>query len=340
MDNKSKLILSESRVNVSLDDVREKSLSILIKAGCKKDYANKIIDHLIDSDLSGVESHGVVRTLQYLDEYQQGYLLPNVVPKLTKDSLTTINVDGQGGLGIPAIDMATEEGIAVAKSNGMCAVAIRNIGHTGRLGAFAEKAANRGFLFILCGGGARDNWRMVAPYGGKKALLPTNPWCLGIPGGLRGPVVLDCATSKIAGGWIKAARIANAKLPKGMIIDKNGLPTDNPNDFFSGGAILPKGEALGYGLATIGELICDAMLGPATVECNTLILLVDTTRYRHPDIFNNAAEEILSELRDCPPAKGFERVEIPGEREQKNREISKTIMLPKKIWAAIQKSSI
>ena len=340
MDNKSKLILSESRVNVSLDDVREKSLSILIKAGCKKDYANKIIDHLIDSDLSGVESHGVVRTLQYLDEYQQGYLLPNVVPKLTKDSLTTINVDGQGGLGIPAIDMATEEGIAVAKSNGMCAVAIRNIGHTGRLGAFAEKAANRGFLFILCGGGARDKWRMVTPYGGKKALLPTNPWCLGIPGGLRGPVVLDCATSKIAGGWIKAARIANAKLPKGMIIDKNGLPTDNPNDFFSGGAILPKGEALGYGLATIGELICDAMLGPATVECNTLILLVDTTRYRHPDIFKNAAEEILSELRDCPPAKGFERVEIPGEREQKNREISKTIMLPKKIWAAIQKSSI
>jgi len=340
MDNKSKLILSESRVNVSLDDVREKSLSILIKAGCKKDYANKIIDHLIDSDLSGVESHGVVRTLQYLDEYQQGYLLPNVVPKLTKDSLTTINVDGQGGLGIPAIDMATEEGIAVAKSNGMCAVAIRNTGHTGRLGAFAEKAANRGFLFILCGGGARDKWRMVAPYGGKKALLPTNPWCLGIPGGLRGPVVLDCATSKIAGGWIKAARIANAKLPKGMIIDKNGLPTDNPNDFFSGGAILPKGEALGYGLATIGELICDAMLGPATVECNTLILLVDTTRYRHPDIFKNAAEEILSELRDCPPAKGFERVEIPGEREQKNREISKTIMLPKKIWAAIQKSSI
>lgn len=340
MDNKSKLILSESRVNVSLDDVREKSLSILIKAGCKKDYANKIIDHLIDSDLSGVESHGVVRTLQYLDEYQQGYLLPNVVPKLTKDSLTTINVDGQGGLGIPAINMATEEGIAVAKSNGMCAVAIRNIGHTGRLGAFAEKAANRGFLFILCGGGARDKWRMVAPYGGKKALLPTNPWCLGIPGGLRGPVVLDCATSKIAGGWIKAARIANAKLPKGMIIDKNGLPTDNPNDFFSGGAILPKGEALGYGLATIGELICDAMLGPATVECNTLILLVDTTRYRHPDIFKNAAEEILSELRDCPPAKGFERVEIPGEREQKNREISKTIMLPKKIWAAIQKSSI
>ena len=73
---------------------------------------------------------------------------------------------------------------------------------------------------------------MVAPYGGTKALLPTNPWCLGIPGGLKGPVILDCATSKIAGGWIKAARLANAELPKDMIIDKNGLPTQNPNDFF------------------------------------------------------------------------------------------------------------
>jgi uncharacterized oxidoreductase len=340
MANKSKLILSESRVCVALDDIREKSLRILMKAGCTKEYANQIIDHLIDSDLSGVESHGVVRTLQYLDEYQQGYLLPNVVPKVTKDSLTKINIDGQGGLGIPALNVATEEGIAAAKLNGMCAVAIRNTGHTGRLGAFAEKAANQGCLFILCGGGARDKWRMVAPYGGTKALLPTNPWCLGIPGGLKGPVILDCATSKIAGGWIKAARLANAELPKDMIIDKNGLPTQNPNDFFSGGAILPKGEALGYGLATIGELICDAMLGPAKVESNTLILMIDTTSYRNPDIFKKAAEEILSELRDCPPAKGFVNVEIPGEREKKNREISKTILLPEKIWAAIQKSSI
>ena len=92
-------------------------------------------------------------------------------------------MDGLGGIGILAMDVATKAGIHAARAKGVAAIAVRNTGHTGRLGGFAEQAASEGFLFIACGGGARDRWRMVAPHGGAKAVLPTNPWCLGIPGG-------------------------------------------------------------------------------------------------------------------------------------------------------------
>lgn len=332
MTGTGKLDLAEARVSVSILDARQAALRVLDRAGCTAGTAREIVDHLIDADLCGVESHGIFRALQYADEYRRGYLQPNAEPSLDSTRPPTLHIDGHGGIGITAMSLAVQAGIDAARRHGVTAIAVRNTGHTGRLGAFAETAAKAGCLFIACGGGARERWRMVAPHGGSKAVLPTNPWCLGIPGGAFGPVVLDSATGQIAGGWIYAARRAGALLREGAIIDHAGRPTRNPADYFAGGAILPKGGALGYGLATMAELICDAMLGPATVECNTFILMVDTTRYRGPGAMQQAAEEILQELRNCPPAKGLDTVQVPGEREHARRSAKTKLDLPAKIW--------
>ncbi|MFZ1816203.1 MAG: Ldh family oxidoreductase [Rhizobiaceae bacterium] len=334
-----KLILSEERVVVPVHEARVAGITILKKAGCSEDDCREIVEHLLDADLSGVESHGIMRVLQYHDEFQRGYLMANAVPQISNTGPSTLFVDGGGGLGIPAMRVATQSGISAAHEKGLVAIAVRNTGHTGRLGAFAEMAASAGILFIACGGGARDRWRMVAPHGGSKAILPTNPWCMGIPGGDDGPVVIDCATSQIAGGWIYAARRAGAELPKGCIVDRNGNATQDPEDYFAGGAILPKGGVLGYGLATMGELICDAMLGPATVESNTFILMVDTSCYREAGVFQVAAEEILTDLRTCPPAEGFEKVEIPGERERNRKAGSENVLLPERTWEMLRSAA-
>lgn len=336
MSGTGKLDLAEARVSVSIRNVRQAALRVLDRAGCKAQTAREIVDHLIDADLCGVESHGIFRALQYADEYRRGYLQPNAEPSLDNTRPPTLHIDGHGGIGITAMSLAVQAGIDAARRHGVSAIAARNTGHTGRLGAFAETAAKAGCLFIACGGGARERWRMVAPHGGSKAVLPTNPWCLGIPGGALGPVVLDCAAGQIAGGWIYAARRAGALLPEGAIIDHAGHPTRNPADYFAGGAILPKGGALGYGLATMAELICDAMLGPARVECNTFVLMVDTTRCRGPGPMQQAAEEILQELRNCPPAKGFDTVQVPGEREHARRSGKTSLDLPAKIWADLR----
>ncbi len=330
-----KLVYEGERVAVPADEAFRAVEAVLARAGCPDETARIVADHLVDSGLSGVESHGVMRCLQYAEQFRSGYMDP--AASLIYDTDPVPIVDGRGGIGIPAMHLAAQEAVATARRTGVAAVAIRNVGHTGRLGAYAERIAGQGCLSIIIGGGGRENWRQVAPYGGRKALLPTNPYCIGMPGGLQGPVVLDFATAMIAGGWIYAARNAGARLPEGVLIDPDGMPSTDPEDYFRGGAILPAGGPKGYAMAVLAELIGEAMLGPATTEMNWLMVVLDTTRYRSASAIQGVAEEILAELRDCPPAPGFDRVQVPGERESdaRRRARAEGLLLPAPTWRQI-----
>jgi len=142
----------------------------------------------------------------------------------------------------------------------------------------------------------------------------------------------------LAGGWIYAARAAGLALPAGAVIDRDGAPTTDPEDWVAGGAILPKGGALGYGLALVAELVGEAMLGPVERgEINWMVLAVDCTRHRAPAAMQAAAEEILAEIRACPPLPGVARVEIPGERERDRaaRADPGLLHLPRPVWDRI-----
>jgi LDH2 family malate/lactate/ureidoglycolate dehydrogenase len=333
---RSKLEFRGAHLGVAADDATARLAGIFRALGSIGDIAEEVAAHLVDANLCGVESHGVVRVLQYAQQFRSGYMRAGVEPSIKEAAAGRHEVDGQGGIGIPAMRMAFDEGCRLARGTGIAALAVRNVGHTGRHGAFAERAAEEEMLTFLMGGGNRKTWRQVAPHGGRKALLPTNPWCIGIPGGTRGPVVLDFATSKIAGGWIYAAHSAGALLPEGCVIDRHGHPTRNPEDYFAGGAILPSGEHKGYGLALMAELIAEAMLGPVTAEANWLLIVIDATRYRDTLGMAGTAEDILAELRDCPPAPGFASVDIPGERERDHRAMSGgKITVPEATWTQI-----
>ena len=338
LSSHSKLTLNSDRVALPAADVQRVIESILQRSGCSSTVAHEVADHLIDTELCGVESHGVMRVMQYADQFAKGVMDPKVEAAIVKNERSGDEVDGHGGIGIPAMRLAVDHCVSLAKDRGIAALPVRHVGHTGRLGAFAERAANDGCLVIIIGGGGRQNWRQVTPYGGRKALLPTNPFCFGIPGGQNGPVIVDFATSIIAGGWLYAARAAGAKVPFGSIMTRDGELSDDPAEYFNGGAILPKGGAMGYGLAVMAELICEAMLGPVTTEVNWYVIAVDTRRYREPHVMMNVAEEILAELRDCPPAKDVTRVEVPGERERLHRDENREriIAVPEATWAAMQ----
>jgi LDH2 family malate/lactate/ureidoglycolate dehydrogenase len=334
----SKITLPGGRVAVSQITVRETLEAILAKRRCAPDVALAVAAHLIDTELGGVESHGVVRIIQYAEQYESGYLRPDATIKVTAANGRALEIDGGGGIGIPAMEVAVDHCCDQALRDGLAVLALRNVGHTGRLGAFAEAGAARGCFVMIVGGGGRHNWRQVAPYGGRKAILPTNPYCFASPGGARGPVVVDFATSIIAGGWLHAARAAGGLVPEGAIIDIDGKPSRDPQAYFDGGAILPKGGAMGYGLAVMAEMLCDAMLGPATTEVNWLIVAIDTARFREPHCLQAAAEDILAEVRACPPASGVAKVEVPGERERDRRKAigGGPIELPVNTWAAIE----
>lgn len=335
---RSKLTLRGERVDVDAVQAIDIVSDIFVRIGCSTDTAQLIAEHLTDTSLCGMESHGLMRTLQYATQFQNGYMVPAAEPRIVTTARDTQEVDGGGGIGIPAMRLAYEHGMATSRDTGVSALSIRNVGHTGRHGAFADDAALKGYLTLCTGGGNRHNWPQVAPHGGARGMLPTNPWCAGIPGGERGPVVLDFATSKIAGGWIYAARSAGALLPEGCVIDAEGNPTREPEDYFNGGAILPAGAQKGYALALIGELIGEALLGPSTTEANWLLITIDASRFREPSSMQVAAEEVLDELRQCPPAPGFECVEIPGERERDYRVRSNGVVsVPEETWQQILK---
>ncbi|MGC6454362.1 MAG: Ldh family oxidoreductase [Candidatus Puniceispirillaceae bacterium] len=332
----SKLEFDGKRLAVSEARAVEVMTAILGSLGCGGTAATMIADHLADASLCGVESHGVMRILQYARQFRSGYMTATGRPQVSRPDGQFLCIDGGGGHGIPAMQLAFDASIEQAAKTGICVTSITNLGHTGRHGAFAELAADAGMLSILIGGGNRAVWRQVAPHGGAKAKLPTNPWCLGLPGGAHGPFILDLATSTVAGGWIYAAESAGARLPAGCLIDRDGRPSTDPASYFDGGAILPAAGQKGYAMALAAELIAEALIGPVATEANWLLIMIDSTRMTSGHGLQSRAEEVLADIRSCPPAPGFDRVEIPGERERRCREVAGGVInIPEKTWQDI-----
>lgn len=288
---------------------------VMTALGCLPEIATGIAAHLVEADLCGVYSHGVFRLDWYAQRARAGRFTPSARPRLTAAEGGAAMVDGGGGLGIPAIHLATDYLLSRVRRDGMAAIGVSNVDHTGRLGAFAQRGAEAGCLTILLGGGSRRDWPQVAPFGGARGMLPTNPYAFAMPGGSRGPVVVDFATGMAAGGKIYAAKMAGRPLAEGLCIDAQGHPTTDPDDYFNGGAILPMAGPKGYGMALVAELLGEAILGQALDGMNWICIAIDLARFRAPGAYRQAAEDCLAELRACPPAPGFARVEIPGERE-------------------------
>jgi len=305
----------ESDPRVPADVLTRYGERIMTAVGCSAHVASEVAAHLVDADLHGVYSHGIFRVIQYAERARDGHYDPTGEPVLTQAEGGAPLVDGRRGIGIPAFRLATNTAIAAALRDGVAAVGIANVDHTGRLGAFAERAAQQGCLAVMTGGGARKVARQVAPYGGARAVLPTNPYAFAIPGGEKGPVVIDFATSSAAGGKVYAAKESARPLAEGLIIDAQGRPTTDPDDYFNGGALLPMAGPKGYGMALMAELLGEAVMGDPMWGGNWLCICVSMARFRGLSAYRAAAEECLAELRSSPPAPGFSRVEIPGERE-------------------------
>ena len=251
----SKIILDEKRLKLASDHVDRVLTEIFISVGFPEDISKATSSHLVDANLVGVESHGIMRVLEYADEVKSGVLNPSSRPELIKQEKNFLEINASGGIGIPA--------------------------------------------------------------------------------GKTGPVVLDFATSKIAGGWVYAAKSAGALLPDNSVKDANGNVTRNPDDYFSGGALMPAAEHKGFGLALIAELVGQALLGPSTTK-HWLLIAIKADQFREKTAFERVADEILNEIRSCPPAPGSSGVQIPGERERIQRRASQNILqIPVSTWDQI-----
>ncbi len=323
-------------VTIAADRLQRLTADTLQAAGASAPVAASVAAHLVDNNLRGVESHGVVRIAYYLDLFGTAFIDPRATPVVNDDGGSLIHVDGADGFGIPAMELAVEHLVAAAPRHGLVAATVTRCGHTGRVGAYADALADHGLMALILGGGGHEIWPAVAPFGGAHGLLGTNPYAYAMPGGRRGNVVVDFATSATAQGKLAVARANGEPVPEGQIIDTQGRPSQNVEDFYDGGAILPAAGPKGYGMSLIAELVGFALL-PKPLEFNWLAVAIDIKRLRPDDGYDGAAETFLDKLTAVPPAPGFERVMVPGEPERrlKSDREQNGVPLADGIWSGI-----
>ncbi|MAE65762.1 MAG: dehydrogenase, partial [Phycisphaeraceae bacterium] len=229
-------------------------------AGCRPEDARAVVDHLVESNLFGHDSHGAIRFHEYAVGLRTGLYQADTAPKILRDAPCSAVVDGGGALGAIGGTFATNVAIEKAREHGLSAVALRNTCHIGRVGAYPLLAARAGLVCqILVNAGHHGVW--VAPFGGIDGRLSTNPIAFAAPrrteDGEADPIMLDMTTSMAAVGKVWVAANRGLPLPEGWILDRDGRPSTNPNDLIAEpyGALLPLGGTVGYKGTGLGMLV-------------------------------------------------------------------------------------
>jgi len=308
---------------------------ILAGAGMTATHASAVARHLVDAEMKHVVSHGVNRVAYYLDQFDSDGARPVGDVALRRTGPTVLEVDGGGGLGIPAMEAAVDELIAMGRDQPVLCAGIRNVGHTGRMGAYTERLSDAGFFAMTFGGGAAERWGMVAAHGGRGGAMSTNPWALAMPAGEGDGVSADFATCVVANGKVRIRRRTGEPVPEGWLTDSEGRPTTSIDDYDNGGALMPAGGHKGYGFALIGELVGGAMLG-RPFEFNWIVIALRTDMFGN-DSYADDAAAILQRLRASPPAAGVDKVRVHGdlERESETRCREHGIDLHDGVWQGL-----
>jgi uncharacterized oxidoreductase len=235
-------------------------------------------------------------------------------------------VDGHRGYGQPIGEQAVRIGIEKSKRSGIALVGLREVGHVGRIGAWAEMAAEVGQASLHFVGTTGRGVLMV-PFGGSDRRLSLCVFAAGVPCQGRPPVILDFATSMVAEGKIFVAKNKGVQVPEGWLIDKNGRPTTDPNDLYAGGALLPFGGHKGSGLGIITDLLAGALTGAGTSQrretslSNTMCsIYIDPDRLPDRAAFDTEVAAFLDWVRASPPAAPGGEVLLPGDVERRTRE--------------------
>lgn len=308
----------------------------LLAHGTPWDIAGVVSELLVEANLVGHDSHGVVNTKKYVDEVGKGHIVPDARVELISETSATIVADGHWGFGFSVTSDVLELMEAKARASGACVAIIRRQGHVGRLGAYTSRLAERGCIAMMTAdSGAAP--KFVAPYGGRERRFGTNPLSIAVPSG-DGVVCLDMATSATAVGKLMLAQLHGEMVGDDMLMDAVGTPTRNPDDFFAGGALLPFGGSQahkGSGLSFMVEVLSGILTGigygvdpEGRHNDGCFLLAVDAAALTSPKQFSADVLDFAQWVKGASPAEGFSEVLYPGELEVRTRSIRERTGVP------------
>lgn len=306
--------------------LREIGYELFDALGCRKEDAKAAVDHLVESNLFGHDSHGAIRFYEYARAIREGRFKPDAKPTIVKDHPAAAVVDAGNALGQVGATFATELAIQKAKEYGVGSVALRNTSHIGRVGAYPLIAAREGFvgqIFVNAG----SLGYQIAPFGGIDGKLSTNPLAFAAPRRNHEPLLVDMTTSVVAEGKIRVALNRGDRLPDGWVIDHDGNPTNDPSDFSEEpyGAILPlggvvahKGTALSLMVEVLGGLLSGlgCASGSRTMISNGVFLNVyNIEHFADMDEYYDEFESLIAHVKSSRLREGVSEILIPGEPE-------------------------
>jgi len=300
--------------------------AVYMQAGVPGPDANLLADTLVQADLWGHQSHGVLRLGWYLDRLRNGVMRPE--PKIDQlvDAGAMGLIDGNESVGQVTTMHATRQAIERAKAHGVGIVGVRNSNHFGTCMYYTLTGARENCVMLLTSNGGPA----MAPWGGRKKIVGTNPWSVAAPAGTRPPFVVDMANTGVARGKIYLARNRRQQIPLGWAIDQNGAPTTDPQAAIDG-IILPMAEHKGYAIAAMVDMMSGVLTGSGFLSavhspyetaqksnCGHFLIAINVAVLQPIAEFHARMERWIAELKSVPLAQGFEEVFYPGEMEARN----------------------
>jgi LDH2 family malate/lactate/ureidoglycolate dehydrogenase len=293
--------------------------------GLSPEEARLTAENLMFANLRGVDSHGVIRLKIYADRIRAGGFKRGVGPQIVSEQDSAAVIDARHGLGQVAATAAMRLAITKAERSGVGVVTVKNSNHFGASAFYAMQALEHGMI----GFAATNAGPTMAPTGGREGRLGNNAVAIAVPAGNHPPVVLDMATGAVAWGKIFLAQQEKRKIPATWALDKNGLPTDDPDAAAHQGLIQPFGGYKGYGLSLLLDILTGVLSGGGFAthvrtlyrEVETPSQVANTCAALRIEAFLPLAEfrrrmdEIIELMRACPTAPGVERIFVPGEIE-------------------------
>lgn len=307
--------------SVRPEALRDWASDVFVRLGLRESDARLVADSLVEADLRGVSSHGVQRMTTYAESLRRGSMVARPEITVVKDSGWALVVDGGGGMGQIAAQRAMDLALERATESGHSAVSVRNSSHCGAMAYWAMQAVPKRAIGIAVTNAGIN----MMPTGGREKLVGNNPVAHAIPTGREMPLVLDMATSVVAGGKLDMARIKGEPIPLGWALDKEGRPTTDPVAARAG-ALLPLGGPKGYGLALVLDVLCGVLSGGRFGKglgmrgSSHYFEVLSIEAFTPFDEFLARMGELIDQLHDCPPADGSAGVLVPGEIEHRLKE--------------------
>lgn len=310
------------------EELKQLVSAIFASTGSDPEEADSLGDHLVEANLAGHDSHGVIRTPIYVEWQRDGKVVPNRKIEVYLETETMAFADGGQGFGQALGKQVVELGIEKCRQHGIAMIGVRNCAHLGRIGHWAEMSVKAGLIsmhFVTTSGLGMH----VVPFGGIDRRLSVNPVVVGIPVEGGSPILFDIAAAASAEGKLKVARNKGLPVPDNTIIDAKGQATNDPNDFYGppSGAILPFGGHKGYGLCLVAELLAGAVTGNGCsregvkqLEQGMLSIFLNPTAAQSADSFAQEVRRYVDFVKTSRPTDPKGEVLVPGEVEARMRE--------------------